>query len=175
MLEAVVTMLLVGIVFAIAASVITSYSRAVNQLGLKDAQLQSIMVGIDRMRSEVEGAFAVSSPPSSGSASSLTFQVIDPRNSSRFTGTTPWDPFDILAGPPSNDYAVTVSYSVVSGGLNRQLTYPEGTVLSALVADQVQGLACQYLPSGNLELVLSFQGASGIRQLRSEVYPRVRL
>ncbi|MGE0489589.1 MAG: type II secretion system protein [Vulcanimicrobiota bacterium] len=175
LLEAMVTMLLVGIVFAIAATVITSYSRAVNQLGLKDAQLQSIMVGMDRMRSEVEGAFSVSSPPAVGSASSLTFQLIDPANTSRFTGTTPWDPFDVLGVAPLNDYAVTVSYSVVSGGLTRRLTYPDGTSSTALVADQVQGLACQYLTTGNLELVLSFEAAGGIRQLRSQVYPRVRL
>lgn len=175
LLEAMVTMLLVGIVFAIAATVITSYSRAVNQLGLKDAQLQSIMVGMDRMRSEVEGAFAVSSPPSTGSASSLTFALIDAANTTRFTGTTPWDPFDVLGVAPANDYAVTVSYSVAAGGLTRRLTYPNGTTTDALVAEQVQGLACQYLPTGNLELVLSFQGAGGIRQLRGEVYPRVRL
>lgn len=154
--EAVLTVFLVGMVFGLAANLMSQGYAVLRFSALKENSLLTAQVALERMTSESREAVSVTAPAAGGQSQELQFAKIDP-NVVRFPGGTPWNP---LAGQMTVRY-----FTDGQGNLNRET--PAGT---ETVVRGIYGLTCERPATGTLSLRVAVYESRGVRALTSAVY-----
>lgn len=150
LLEAVITLLLVSVVFGLAADILGDACRVMTFSRAKSNSIQAIQQGLARIAAEAREAFQID-----GTGDELVLLKVDP-SVDRFTGPAVWNPYAAQ---------LRVRYYVAGGQLLREVDGAGGQ----LVADGVSGLACAVRPGGSLEVSLSLLEDRVVRTLSLRV------
>lgn len=152
LLEAVITLLLVSVVFGVAADLLGDACRVMSFSRAKSNSTQAVQMGLARMAAEAREAFQVDA-----TGTELALLKVDP-GGDRFPNPPPanWSPYT---------YQVRVRYYTQAGQLWREV---DGANVQ-LVADGITGLATQIRPGKSLEISLSLLEDRVVRTLTTRV------
>lgn len=177
LLEALFTMLLIGVALGLLAGVLRSYSRLSGYLDSEAPSTKALMAVSHTLRSELLQAVDVATPASLTTAEQLEFSKVDPNRLDRLTMTVAdWTPYDLTDSAAQQDFLVRVLYQVHNGELTRAVKYPaESAYLPAsLVTTSVSRFQCQSFPNDVLELRLTVEESRGPQVYSSRILRRVR-
>lgn len=152
LLEAVITLLLVSIVFGVAADLLGDACRVMSFSRAKSNSVQAVQMALTRMAAEAREAFKIDR-----TGTELVLLKIDP-GGDRFPTTPPaaWSPYT---------YQVSVRYFPQGGQLWREVDGAN----TQLVADGITGLATRNLPGQALEISLTLLEDRIVRTLTTQV------
>jgi len=152
LLEAVITLLLVSIVFGVAADLLGDACRVMSFSRAKSNSIQAVQMGLARMCGEAREAFELD-----GTGTELALLKIDP-GGDRFPASAPsvWNPYA---------FQVRVRYFTSGGKLWREVD----SANPQLVADGITGLSAQVRPGKSLELSLTLLEDRVVRTLTTRV------
>ena len=142
LLEAMLSLLLIGLALAALASVVKSASEVSSFSSGKDDSLQAAQLALLRLRDECLEAVRWDSPNSTTLVNEVRFQRLAPDLPPPPSPGPPWDPL-------APERQIAVRGDVDNGTLKRQVG-PD----SLEVGRHVEVLQARFLPSGNLELAL---------------------
>ena len=151
LLEAVITLMLVSVVFGVAADILGDACRVMSFSRAKSNSTQAVQQGLTRICAEAREAFQID-----GTGLELALLKVDPA-ADRFPATAPG-----TRSPYTHQ--LRVRYYTSGGQLCREV---DGS--QQVVADGVTGLMCQVLPGGSLEVSLTLLEDRVVRTLTTQV------
>lgn len=151
LLEAVITLMLVSVVFGVAADILGDACRVMSFSRAKSNSTQAVQQGLTRICAEAREAFKID-----GTGIELALLKVDP-TPQRFPSPAPpnWSPYT---------HQLRVRYYTSGGQLCRDV---DG--IKQVVADGVTGLRCRTLPGGSLEVSLTLLEDRVVRTLTTQV------
>lgn len=175
--EALVTLLLVSIVFGIVATLAREYASLLKVSSARERALAACNEALDKVAGEVEGAVAVLTPDPEQTGDyveELVFRRVDPSADGRLPAT-PLPPTSSVVWKPYDErYLLEVRYSHSGGTLVREATNL-GTEQTwrQTVTGGLTGFSARGLGDGGLELRASYADGSSFRSLSTLVESRV--
>lgn len=163
LIEALLTGFLLLLLLGVAALLLSDYARIMRGDERKQT-MRNLVAGLERMSAEVRLAQQVTEPGGT-LASRLTFVRIQPAVAT-LPPSLP-DPLPATWNPRPSASLMTVTYEVLGDQLVRTAR-SGGLTETELLASDCSGLATQFLPSGNLEMAVSYQEGGAVRSLRGE-------
>ncbi len=173
LVEALVTLFLVGLVLLSIGGIASEYSRLSRFQDSKDERSQAIQMGIERLRAEARESIAVSSPAPGSSAlvSQFSFTKLSPTGRLGSPPLTPGSVWQVFS--PSDQ--IQVDYFTDARGLVRRETVG-GTPLETPLTSVVEGFAVSYIQNNrSLEFRFSLGSGSAVEQLVTLVERPVKL
>lgn len=168
LVEALITMMLAGLVLSFVAGLCNEYSRIMRYSTKKDQTLINLQMALERVKNELGEA---GTTPVPGDSSVLQFDRIDPKVTDRLAPSSPpalWNPYD-------SAYVVTVKYRVEDNEMLRTTTFPGPKVVTESVASNISGFSWTDLGDGTFQINASFiEDNNVVRALSVIVQSRAR-
>ena len=137
LLEAMLTLLIVFLVFGVASQLLSGYASLVKSSASKSDTLTSLQVGMQQMLDDVRQATSITSP-SGGPSTDLLFTKVNPGANWLSTPPTPWS-------PPANLVQVhyTLSGTTLMRAVSSDLLPVCDGVAGLQLSDQTNGIQIQ--------------------------------
>lgn len=178
LLEALITVGLIGLTLAITAGVMRGYSRSFQALDTNSLEMQAQMAVLQDIRSEAMSAVHFHTPSAVGASwsNNLEFSKVDLAVPSRLTVfPVDWTPHDLSSTALSNDFLVTIQYRENGGRLQRGVRKATGGSFSysTVPPADLSSLQSRLNMDNTFELRLTFPGPHGSRTVSSKTMRRI--
>ncbi|MCA9793104.1 MAG: prepilin-type N-terminal cleavage/methylation domain-containing protein [Candidatus Eremiobacteraeota bacterium] len=168
LIEAIISLLLVGVVLAVVAGITGEYARLSRSMGAQDVVVEALTAGSERVRCGFRQAIEVISPAAGSSAASALLTYDQAEMGPPRLAMPPLPPGASWA-PYQTAWLSQVSYLADARGLIRRET-ASGLTTEEVVLKGVEGFSCRWQkPDRVLEFQLSVRTNGNLRTLRQTV------
>jgi hypothetical protein len=180
-MEALITILVLGILIGIIAGICSEYSRLIHYSSSRDKTIFSLQGAMDGVKGELAEALAVTSPrltaaplTSAGTFSSeLQFTKIDPANPSRLPTPFP-SPMPSVWASADSAHVLSIRYYAAGGALMREVTYPDKTSQCHVIVAGISGFSVQDLGNNSAAITASFMDDDILKTFTTRVHLSIR-